>query len=251
MFDALPTLGALPWALLAVAALLVGVSKTALPGLGTVSVALFAAVLPARASTAAILLLLILADVFALAIYRRHADWPTLIRLIPTVAVGLIFGALFLAFADDAWVRRGIGVILLLLMAATLWQRLRPRTQEPSPRRRRLERAGYGSLSGFTTMVANSGGAAMSMYLLTAGFSVKAFLGTAAWFFAVINLTKVPISIGLGLITPATLVLDLVLAPAVVIGALIGKWIGARIKQSVFEWGVIGFTVVGAVYLVI
>ena len=180
MFGALPDLGALPWALLAVAALLVGVSKTALPGLGTISVALFAAVLPARASTAAILLLLILADVFALAIYRRHADWPTLIRLIPAVAVGLILGAFFLAFADDAWVRRGIGVILLLLMAATLWQRLSPRKKGRSPRRQRLERAGYGSLSGFTTMVANSGGAAMSMYLLTAGFPVKAFLGTAA-----------------------------------------------------------------------
>jgi len=251
VFDALPNLGALPWALLAVAALLVGVSKTSLPGLATISVALFAAVLPARASTAAILLLLILGDAFALAIYRRHADWPTLIRLIPAVVAGLIVGAFFLAFADDAWVRRGIGVILLLLMAATLWQRLRPPIQARSPRRRRLERAWYGSLSGFTTMVANSGGAAMSMYLLTAGFSVVAVSGNTNWFFAVINLTKVPISIGLGLITPATLVLDLVLAPAVVIGALIGKWIGARIKQSVFEWAVIGFTVVGAVYLVI
>ena len=45
--------------------------------------------------------------------------------------------------------------------------------------------------------------------------------------------------------------LDLVLAPAVVIGALFGKWIGARIKQSAFEWAVIGFTVLGAVYLVL
>ena len=251
MLDLLPSLGALAWTLLAVGAVLVGLSKTALPGLGTVAAALFAAVLPARASTAAILLLLILGDIFALAIYRRHADWPTLVRLIPAVAVGLLLGAVFLAVSDDAWVRRGIGVILLALMAVTVWQKIHPRIKERSQKRRRIERAGYGSLSGFTTMVANSGGAAMSMYLLTAGFSVKAFLGTAAWFFAVINLTKVPISVGLGLITPATLVLDLVLAPAVVIGALIGRWIGARIKQSVFEWAVIGFTVVGAAYLVI
>lgn len=251
MLDLLPSLGALAWTLLAVAAVLVGLSKTALPGLGTVAAALFAAVLPARASTAALLLLLILGDIFALTIYRRHADWPTLVRLIPAVAVGLLLGAAFLAVSDDAWVRRGIGVILLVLMTVTVWQKVHPRIKERSQKRRRIERGAYGSLSGFTTMVANAGGAAMSLYLISAGFSVKAFLGTAAWFFAVINLTKVPISIGLGLITPATLVLDLVLAPAVVIGALIGKWIGARIKQSVFEWAVIGFTVVGAVYLVI
>lgn len=246
-----PELGALSWAMLAVAALLVGVSKTAVPGLATVSVALFAAVLPARASTAAILLLLILGDAFALAIYRRHADWPTLLKLLPAVVIGLAFGALFLAIADDGWVRRGIGVILLALMALTIWQRSRPPAGARGPGRQRIERWGYGSISGFTTMVANSGGAAMSMYLLAARFPVRAFLGTAAWFFAILNLTKVPISIGLGLITPSTLLLDLLLAPAVVIGALIGMRLATRITQRTFEWAVIGCTSLGAIYLVL
>lgn len=251
MFALLPELGPWLWVLLAVAAVFVGVSKTAVPGSNTIAIAIFAAILPARASTAALLLLLILGDVFALAIYRRHADWSTLLKLIPAVATGLILGAVFLAFSSDDWVRRGIGVILLLLMAVTVWQRYRPPVDHVSARRSRIERAGYGSISGFTTMVANAGGAAMSMYLLAARFPVKVFLGTAAWFFAVINLTKVPISIGLGLITPETLVLDLVLAPGVVVGALIGWWIARRIKQSVFEWAVIVATVAGAIYLVI
>lgn len=251
MPEALPALGAVGWGALALAALLVGVSKTAVPGLGTVAAALFAAVLPARASTAAILLLLILGDAFALAIYRRHADWPTLLRLFPGVLVGVAAGAVFLAFADDTWVRRGIGVILLVLMAFTLAQRFRPPLTAGSPLRQRLQRWGYGSLSGFTTMVANSGGAAMSMYLLAARFPVQAFLGTAAWFFAILNLSKVPISIGLGLLTPTTLLLDLMLAPAVVIGALLGRWIAKRITQTAFEWAVIVFTVIGAVYLVL
>ncbi len=247
----MPELATLPWVVLGVGAALIGISKTAIPGLGTVAVALFAAVLPARASTAAILLLLILADVFALAMYRRHADWPTLLRLFPAVVVGLLLGAIFLALADDAWVRRGIGVILLLLMAVTVWRRFRPLGAPRGPLGQRLQRWGYGSLSGFTTMVANAGGAAMSMYMLAARFPVHAFLGTAAWFFAILNLSKVPISLGLGLITPSTLLLDLLLAPAVVIGALLGKWIAARIKQQAFEWAVIGFTTLGAIYLVL
>lgn len=244
-------LGALTWTVLAVAAFLIGVSKTAVPGVGTVSVALAAAVLPARASTAALLLLFIVGDVFALLLYRRHADWATLIRLLPAVLVGLALGAVFLAVADDGWVRRGIGVILIVLMLITLWHRSRRSPAAARPGLQRLQRIGYGSLSGFTTMVANAGGAAMSLYLLTARFPVRAFLGTAAWFFAILNLTKVPISVGLGLLTTQTLWLGLLLAPAVAVGAFVGWRIVRRLSQRVFELLVIAFTLAGAVYLLV
>lgn len=239
------------WVLLGCAALLVGVSKTAIPGINTLSIAIFAAVLPARASTGALLLLLIVGDVFALLSYRRHADWPTLIRLIPSVIAGLVLGALFLAVAPDDWVRRAIGAILLIIIAFTLWQRRRPASEDPSARGAAIARVGYGTLGGFTTMVANAGGPVMSMYFLAVRFPVKAFLGTAAWFFAVINLTKVPVSIGLGLITPGTLLLDLILVPGVIAGALVGRWIATRISQSVFDWAVIAFTIIGAAYLLV
>lgn len=246
------------WMWLAVAALLVGISKTALPGINTISIAIFAAILPAKASTGALLLLLIVGDVFALVSYRREADWRALVRLIPFAAVGLAAGAAFLALADDGWVRRLIGAILLCLIAVNLWQRLRPRrsasTGTPAaaaPLSGLGARAGFGALGGFTTMVANAGGPVMSLYFLAAKLPVKTFLGTAAWFFAVINLVKLPISIGLGLITPASLQLDLLLVPAVVVGAFIGRWIAARIKQRAFEWAVIAGTALGSLYLLL
>ncbi len=53
------------FAALAAAALLVGFSKTAVSGANTVSLAIFAAVLPARASTGVLLPLLIVGDVLA------------------------------------------------------------------------------------------------------------------------------------------------------------------------------------------
>ena len=97
-------------------------------------------------------------------------------------------------------------------MAITVWRRYRT-PETPSDRAAKVARAGYGSLGGFTTMVANAGGPVMSMYFLAAKFPVKAFLGTAAWFFAIVNVAKLPFSIGLGLITPGTLILDLLLVP--------------------------------------
>lgn len=270
------------WTLLAVAALLVGISKTALPGINTISIAIFAAVLPAKASTGALLLLLIVGDVFALISYRREADWRALVRLVPFAALGLALGAAFLAIAEDTWVRRLIGAILLCLIAMNLWQRLRPgrgrgsvrgsvrgsggasggtgtgvgvgESGERSSETNRaaiVARASFGTLGGFTTMVANAGGPVMSLYFLSARLPVRTFLGTAAWFFAVINLVKLPISVGLGLFTPATLHLDLFLVPAVVLGAFIGRWIASRIRQQVFEWAVIAGTTLGALYLLI
>ncbi|MEU5467928.1 sulfite exporter TauE/SafE family protein [Streptomyces xinghaiensis] len=292
----LPELTTIAWAGLVCGALLVGFSKTALPGINTLAVALFAAVLPAKASTGALLVLLLVGDCFALWNYRRHAHWPTLVRMMPAVVVGLAVGGVFLAFAGDSLVRRVIGILLILLMGITLWQRRARRRAEEAAAgdaaggdvgapgfgaasgsggasgattgsgagggdvaasseephgATRLAAAGYGTLGGFTTMVANAGGPVMSMYFLAARFPKHAFLGTAAWFFVTMNLLKVPVSVGLGLITTHTLVMDAVLVPGVVVGALVGKWALARIAQHVFDTAVIAVTLLGALYLLV
>ena len=253
-----PALSVVDVVVLAVAASLVGLSKTALPGVGTLSVAAFAAVLPARQSTGALLVLLILGDLFAVWTYHAHADWRTLRRMVPAVLAGIGVGSVFLAVSDDVTVRRVIGVILLTLVAVTLWRRraearaaVAPTDDDPSPLRRHAEAGVYGVLAGFTTMVANAGGPVMSMYLLAARFPVQRFLGTAAWFFLVVNVGKVPFSASLGLISLGSLTLDLFLAPAVVVGALVGRRLARRIDQRLFDRLVLVLTVVSATYLIL
>ncbi|MET0297427.1 MAG: sulfite exporter TauE/SafE family protein [Microbacterium sp.] len=246
----IPDLAWYAWVLLALGAGVVGLSKTGIPGAGTVAVAIFAAVLPAKQSTGTILLLLIVADVFAVLLYRRHANWPALIRLAPAIVAGLLLGVVFLAFADDSWVKRVIGAILLVVVIITLLRRRAGRVvAEGGPHR--LAAATYGTIGGFATMVANAAGPVMSMYFLAARFPVKEFLGTAAWLFAIINVAKVPFSVGLGLITVPGLVLDALLVPLVVGGALAGRWVASRIDQTLFERLVIAFTIIGAVYLLV
>jgi uncharacterized protein len=255
------------FAALAFAALLVGFSKTAVSGANTVSLAIFAAVLPARASTGVLLPVLIAGDVLAVLTYRRHAHWPTLWRLFPAVAAGVVVGTLFLTWADDGLVRTSIGAILLLMAGVTLWRRRRPETMdrtdetdetaepdEPDTvrsRTGRMKARSYGVLGGFTTMVANAGGPVMSMYLLSAGFRKLGFLGTSAFFFLIVNVSKVPFSAGLGLIDGRSLLLDAALAVFVVPGALFGKWAVNRINQRLFEQLVIAATIVGGVQLLL
>ncbi|MBF8174630.1 sulfite exporter TauE/SafE family protein [Streptomyces olivaceus] len=252
------------FAALAFAALLVGFSKTAVSGANTVSLAIFAAVLPARASTGILLPVLIAGDVLAVLTYRRHAHWPTLWRLFPAVAVGVVVGTLFLVWADDAIVRTSIGVILLFMAGVTVWRRRRDaanaaaadsaaagRPDGSASRAGRVKARSYGVLGGFTTMVANAGGPVMSMYLLSAGFRKLGFLGTSAFFFLIVNVSKLPFSAGLGLIDGRSLLLDAVLVVFVVPGALLGKWAVTRINQRLFERLVIAATIVGGLQLLL
>lgn len=268
----LPDLSTSSWLLVVLGALIVGFSKTALPGAATLAAGAFALAMPAKESTAALLLLLILGDMTALWVYRREPDWRTLVRLLPSAMVGVIIGVFFFAAVDDVTVRVTIGVILLALVTLTLVRRAQaarrtaaqaeasdapPATRAESERGSRkgasatAQGIGYGLLGGFTTMVANAAGPVMSLYLLMMRMPVLTFLGTSAWFFAVINFFKLPFSAGLGLFTAETLAMDALLVPVVLLAAFAGAKVARRISQSVFDKLVLGLTVLAAIGLLI
>ena len=272
----LPTLTAITWILLMVVASLCGIAKTALPGAATIAVALCAAVMPAKESTGVILLMLMTGDLLAVWSYRRDADFHMLRRLVPAVLTGVGAGALFLHLASNDSTRRLIGVILLLLVAITLTQRRSTSrrapdgasaAQAPSPpaptletqeatttlatstTSGRLARLVYGSLAGFTTMVANAGGPVTSMYFLACRYPVKAFLGTTAWFFFLVTLVKLPFSISAGLVNTTTMSLTAICAPVVIVSALAGRRLAEHMDQRVFEPVIVALTIISALPL--
>ncbi|MDU0349226.1 sulfite exporter TauE/SafE family protein [Actinomyces sp. MRS3W] len=236
------------WLILIVAAASIGLAKTALPGAATLAVALFATVLPAKESTGTMLILLLVGDVLAIIMYRRDADWATLRRLVPGVLAGVVLGALFLRVASDTATKRFIGILLIALIIITLVLMRLPR---PPQIQGRVGRAVYGTLAGFTTMAANAGGPVTTMYFLASRFSVTTFLGTTAWFYCIVNLVKLPFSIGLGIIRTDTLGVDLVLVPVVVAAAFAGRWLASRMNNKIFDPLVTVLTVISAAYLLV
>lgn len=109
----LSTLTALTWIALIAAAALIGLAKTAVPGLASVAAALFALVLPAKESTGVMLALLLIGDMIALWAYRRDANTAVLRRLVPSMLVGVCLGAPLRAVSAQTQMRRVIGAILL------------------------------------------------------------------------------------------------------------------------------------------
>lgn len=229
------TFGAL--ALMAVGGVLIGFSKTSFGGIGAVAAVLFALVMPAKESTAAVLLLLLVGDAIGIWLYGRHASWRLIVRLIPTVIVGLLIGAVFMRFVDDVAMRRTIGVLLLASVALQVVQRLRsPDAAPPPPSGPHPVAAGAaGVAAGFTTMTANAAGPIMALYFLAARIDKKRFIGTNAWFFGAVNLAKTPLSGALGLFTPQVLWVWVAMIPAVLVGAVLGRLVIGKVSQRQFE----------------
>jgi uncharacterized membrane protein YfcA len=224
-------------------------AKAGFGGLGMVAILIMARVLPARESTGAILPMLILADVFAVYTYRAHAKGSLVLRMLLPALVGIICGWLLMPHIPAKNFGPFIGW-LTLARGSRARAKVRPARDEFRCRASRYRLALRG-LAGSTTMVANAAGPVMTIYLLACRLPKFEFVGTAAWFFFAINLLKVPFSASLGLINSASLKMNLWLAPAVIGGILLGRWLLGKINQAVFEWLMIVFSLLGALRLVL
>jgi uncharacterized membrane protein YfcA len=247
-------LGTWQWVLVILGALAVGLAKTGIPGIGILAVATFALVLPARESTGTLLPLLICADIVAVTAYRRHAVWSHLWRLMPWAAAGIVIGYFALGWINDRQVQRLIGGILIALVCLQ-YARRKQAAREPEQAEESVPHSPWfaitmGLLAGFTTMVSNAAGPIMILYLLAMRLPKMEFIGTAAWYFLILNLFKVPFSYDLELISGRSLLFDAKLAPFALAGALCGRWIIRFIDQRLFENLALSFTLLAGLRLV-
>lgn len=240
------------WALLALGAFIVGVSKTGIPGLGILPVPLMAFVLPAKASVGFLLPLLIFADIFSAGYYRRHAQWGHIARLMPWTLCGIVTGYFAMGKVSDDQLKPVIGVIVLVMLALRFINDMRKNGDgESNALGKFIFIAVLGFTAGLTTMMANAAGPIMVIYLLAVGLPKTEFVGTSAWFFFIVNWVKVPFSAKLSLITAESLKLDLTLFPFIVVGAVTGILLLKRIPQKVFRILVLVLATAAAVKLIL
>jgi uncharacterized membrane protein YfcA len=244
------------WLLAALAGVIIGFSKTGIGGLSLLAVALFAQILPGQTKQVSglILPLLIVGDLIAVGSYRRHIQWKFLWKLFPWTALGVLVGWFAMGRIDDRQARLLVGAIILAMVVMHLYRR--PpfysfrfsfgRRPPPSPAPHTVSATQtpdhglwfaptMGILAGFTTLVANAAGPLMAIYLLAMRLPKMEFVGTAAVFFMILNWFKVPFMANLGLITTDSVQFNLLLAPAVILGAFAGRAVLPRVNQRLFE----------------
>jgi len=239
----MPDLAYWQWLLGAFCALLIGVAKTGVPGVFALAVPLMVLVVgDARLAAAWSLPVLCTADIFAVSYWWRKAEARQLFSLLPWVVAGMLIGAAALSLSEHL-LRRMVGVVLLVMLAIHLFRRLKPHLAVSG------HAPFYGVTAGFATTVANAAGPVMSMYLLSKGLGKEQFVATGAWFFFVVNLTKIPIYWSYGLFSRSSLIYDLCMVPVVVAGAMMGRWILRHIRQDLFEMLVIGLAALSSLLL--
>jgi uncharacterized protein len=224
------------WLLAAAAAFLIGLSKTGVPGIGMLFIAIFANLMPTKQASGFVLPLLIMGDLIAVFSYRRHTEWSHLRRLFLWTGLGVVIGALTLDHLTNRQAQLLVGTIILALLILHLARKKSAATDAAPPLPASASFAPtIGVLTGFTTLIANAAGPLMTIYFLAMRLPKLAFFGTGAVFFLLLNLFKIPFMVGLGLVTGESLQLNLYLAPAVITGALLGRWILPKVSQLWFE----------------
>ncbi len=236
-------LEALQYVLGAVAAFIIGFSKTGVPGTGILMVPLMAIVFGPQLSLGATIPMLVVGDCFAVAFYRANCKWEHLKRLAPWVVTGLILGTVLLDYWLDHKSKHDflgplIGTMVLAMLGLSLLRgKLGDRLVPTSPEGRALT----GLVAGFSTMVSNAAGPVMAIYMTATGMPKEQLMGTSAWYFFIFNLSKIPLLLiltvrhpSMPMITGPTLLFNLAMFPVIVVGAFGGKWLLPRIPQKQF-----------------
>ena len=240
-------MSALDLGLALTATLLLGIGKSGIKGLGVVIVTLMAIVFGGKTSTGILMPMMITADVFAVIYYHRHTQWFFLKKLLPTMAVGVLLGVWWGNDISEAVFKQVMAVFILLTVIVMIWM---DRTKTFGIPKHWAFASSMGLLSGITSMIGNLAGSFASIYFLAMRLPKNEFIGTAAWLFFIINVFKLPLHIFVWkTVTTETLQLNLILAPAIVLGFFLGIKLVKVINNELYRKLVLLVTAAGALII--
>ncbi len=231
------------------AALLLGIGKSGLKGMGVIIVTLMALVFGAKASTGILMPMMITADVFAVIYYHRHTQWKFLKKLLPMMVIGVLLGVYWGNDISEVLFKQIMAFFILATVLVMIWM---DRTKTFGIPKHWAFSGFMGLLSGITSMIGNLAGSFTSIYLLAIRLPKNEFIGTAAWLFFIINVFKLPFHIFVWkTISKETLTLNLLLSPAILIGFYLGIRLVKIINNDLYRKLVLMVTALGALIILL
>jgi uncharacterized membrane protein YfcA len=234
---------------IALVAMLTGMAKTGVHGAGMLAVPLLVFVFGGQASSGVMLPILILADVFGVWYYHRHAEWKYLKILFPWAALGVVIGTFTGSYIDDEMFRFIMAFVIVTSIIIMLWlERANSRDISASLWFTIL----IGLAGGFTSMVGNLAGTVMAVYFLSIRLPKNSYVGTTAWFFAIVNFFKIPFHLFVWkTIKTDVVLLDLAMLPAILLGAWLGIIIVRNLSEKIYRTFIIITTLLAAVVMLL
>jgi len=235
------------WFFLVLCALTIGMTKTGLSGVNMPGVIFLALIFGGKASSGLVLPMLIIADVFGVVYYIKNTNWKYVLVLMPYTLFGIFLGVIIGNNISNNVFNILIGIVILTGLIFMIFKSGSMKIPEHW-----AFNAGMGTLSGFSSMVGNSASSIMALYLLSMKLPKNNFIGTSAVFFAAVNLIKFPLHVFYWhTISFQTLLIDLIMAPAIALGALIGILIVKKIPEKPYRYFIITTSAVSVVVLIV
>lgn len=218
------------WIVAGLAAYLLGLSKGGMPIVAILSVPLLAMFMDPAMAAGLLLPIYMVADIYAVYLFRGAFSVDNLKVLLPSAVVGVLGGFAAVSFVPAEAVKLLLALIGFWYLANSLKERLSNQVL-PAKTAHRAGGIFWGSLAGFTSYLAHSGGPPYQAYVLPQRLNKMVYLGTTTIFFAGVNLMKLPAFILAGQMTWSGVAQSLWLAPL----ALLGAWSGAQISRWLSE----------------
>jgi uncharacterized protein len=233
----------------AVVAFLIGLAKGGFGGtLGTLATPMMALILPADQVLGILLPILMFADIFAVTMHWRRWDFRLVWLLIPGSLVGVTVGTLFITNAPTHTLRVVLGVIVLFF---TVYKLFENRIFASLPYRpRNWHGLLAGTVAGFSSALAHTGGPPVSVYLLLQDILPPVFIATSAVFFFLLNWIKVPYYLYADLFDLRALGQIVWLMPLVPLGVWVGKRFGDRVSKQTFDRIIVFLLAIAALLLI-
>jgi uncharacterized membrane protein YfcA len=212
---------------MAAAFVLAAVSAVAGFGGGVVLLPVFVAMFGLRVAVPVLTLAQLVSNGSRVALNRREIDrglvgWFALGAVPAAVGAGLLF-----ASAPLGALERVLGVLLVVMV---VWRRVRPRPPRLSSR----AFVAVGAASGAGSGLVGSVGPLTAPFFLARGLVRAAYIGTEASAAVVMHAAKL-VAYGVGaLLSARVLLLGVLLAPATMLGAWVGRLVLRRISEQTF-----------------
>jgi len=165
----------------------------------------------------------------------------------PGTGLGVALGSQLVGALSPRQAKLLVGGILSIILAIGIWQELPERSKETDGKRREdsksktpawAESAWFagvvGIVGGFATILTNSMGPMLNVFLLTQKLEPTSFVGTRATFFSTVNLLKVGQRVYAGTLTWSMMVIGVKMGVLGVIGVLLAKMMLKRMSKSLF-----------------
>ncbi len=218
------------WIAAGAAAFLMGLSKGGVPMIALLSVPLLSLYMDPALAAGLLLPIYIVADAYAVYLFRKAFSRRNLMILLPGALVGILVGYSAVSLVPGDAVKLLLVGIGLSYLFTALRQRI-SKTEVPARPADVPRGIVWGTLAGLTSYISHAGGPPFQAYVLPQKLDKMVYLGTTTIFFSVVNLVKVPPFVLAGQITWDSLGQAVWLAPL----ALLGAWSGATVSRLMPE----------------